>query len=423
MKEIMIILNHYPAETSPTDIAVKPVVDELSKHYKVVCLCTNAFGCGCGKIGSNIEIVTIKNSIIDKNYNKYKNNPRVILSKLWRKMFRIKMRFIQFMTIPIYPNLHPVIMSRIIKVASEVIEARHTDMIISVCFPGESVLAGEKLKKKYPRISFVPYFIDAYACGTAPKYVPRSYSFKKRLESERRVIKAADRVVAMESSYSFHHNYNSDYIGKFRFLNPAFLTRKNLSLINEVTQNDVIEKDCINIIYTGYLYLPDRNPKYILELLSKTKYDNINIIFIGNANVGNILNEGRKTFKGTIKQIGFMSHDNLVKIVKNADLLLNLGVSNSNAISGKIFEYMSYGKPILTVYFKEDDAALTYLNEYPLSCSINQTVTTVDDGVHIVERFIDSYLGKTIDYSTVEDKFYTSTPYAFIEVVKDVLGE
>lgn len=405
-------MSEYPPTSSPTSIVVKPVIEKLQANYEVYIL---SIGKSNNYLSSDhkIKLYTVHGGV-EKNDQK---------SFFLTKLSRLKLRLQQIFNIPIFPVLRPIVLKRFKDAALSICEKEKIDCIISVCFPQEAVAAGSYVKTIMPEITFVPYIIDAFAGGTLPKYLPSKYARKKKIDFENKVTKNSDLIIAMESAKPFYVSH--DMIDNHYFLNPALLKS------NEVTNLTGDEKsghlDCtkINILYTGYLYLPDRNPSYVIHLISALRLDNVCLSFIGNCSedVLKVIEAEKVDFYGELKHIGFVQHDELKSWLNDADILLNLGVSNSNAISGKIFEYMAYGKPILTTYFDENDAALPYLKRYPLSFCINQDNESLEIATQNLRRFIDNSLGKKVPYEYVKKEFYSSTPEAFVELIDSIWRE
>lgn len=398
-KRVLFITQEYPAKNSPTALAAFAVIEKLKENYDVYCLALE---------GSNANADS-------KVFYSEKENQKSHKKSLDRILLRIRQLFM----IPFYPVFHPLQQIKLNKKAFEICKQYGIDIVVCVSFPFEAVVAGNYIKKRIPGIKLVSYLIDAYACGTLPKYLPKAFAAYRKHNYERKYIKGSDLIIAMESSKFYYSKQKDRFYKNIQYLNPAFMLPPK-----EYNTNDssIIQRGKINIVYAGYLYLPDRNPTYIIRLLSSLNNNNIRLIFIGKSDIGQIIENEKKSFNGEILKLDFLPHDQLPGILKGADALLHLGVSNDNAISGKIFEYMSYGKPIICTYFKEKEATLPYLAKYPLSCCINSTVSSFEDAKIQLNNFLQKSLGKEISYSDVYKLFYTSTPDAFSDVIKQKFG-
>ena len=153
-----------------------------------------------------------------------------------------------------------------------------------------------------------------------------------------------------------------------------------------------------------------RNIKYFIELISCIKDENIIFTFIGDSNY-KPLTEGN--FKN-IKYVPLISHDKLSEYYNHADILLNLGVTIPSAISGKIFEYMSYGKPVVSTYSIDNEACLPYLKKYPLTYLIDEREEDIGRAAENLTEFIRNHCHERVDTAFINDIFIQNKPENFI---------
>ena len=118
-----------------------------------------------------------------------------------------------------------------------------------------------------------------------------------------------------------------------------------------------------------------------------------------------------------------MPHDKLINILKQASFLLNFGVSNPNAISGKIFEYMGFGKPIISTYSIDNEACIPYLKKYPLSFLIDEREKNISKQAIALKKFIEENIDKKVSYEEIAPLFYKNTPQAYVEEINKLLKE
>lgn len=408
-KKILFILSEYPPLTSPTALAASLVINEMAKKEEVYCL---RIYDGSQKVNDPVQIFSLFPS---------KSNSAWSTSKIGTKLKRLIFRLRQTVLIPFYPIAHPVLQNKVNKLAIKICKKYNIDVVICVSFPFESIVAGNYIKRTLPQIKFVSYLIDAFACGTPPKYLPKVFSNRRRESYEKRMISNADLVIAMESGRDFYEG--KKYAGNIKFLNPAFFDDAKVSLVPDQTNRFDCNNTTITIVYSGYLYLPDRDPTFIIKALSNVPQYRFRLQFVGRSEVNQVIEKEKKEINYEILCSGHVGHDELKQILNNANIFLHLGVSNSNAISGKIFEYMSYGKPIIALYFKDGEATLPYLNKYPFSCCIDMRKTSYEMAGKIIFDFINQCKGKTVPLNYVKEVFYTSTPEAFVHEIEMLGGE
>lgn len=419
MKKIMIIMDGYPPSASPNDLCVNNVIELLKQKYDILILTRCRIGRKNEENINGVKVIRVFKGPLDILGIWASMNKGTARSNIIYKINYLKTRVIQILTIPIYPVFAPIYQWRLSRKAVKECTRNSVDAVISVCFPPESLIAGQYIRKKIPDTVYVPYFIDAYACGTYPRYLPYKYAFNRKIRYERKMVSGANAIVAMESSRKFHEEHNSEFYKNIKYLNPTFLVKPKLE--KSSIKSDLIEEKMINILYTGYLYLPDRDPSFLIKLISSWHRKDVCLIFVGGGKCKNIILSAKKAFSGVLKYSDFLPHEEVLQLIDKADVLINMGVSNSNAISGKIFEYMAFGKPILSTFFREDDASLKYLRRYPLSCCINQETMDFETASCLSKQFVENNVGKVVPFEQTKKMFYSSTPEAFVDVIDSIL--
>ncbi len=91
---------------------------------------------------------------------------------------------------------------------------------------------------------------------------------------------------------------------------------------------------------------------------------------------------------------GFVSNDEINRIYLNADILINLG-NIVHQVPGKLFTYITTGKPILHISQSEKDISPRYLEEYPYACIVDANAIDVDK----IIQFCESHRGKWLSYA------------------------
>lgn len=206
---------------------------------------------------------------------------------------------------------------------------------------------------------------------------------------------------------SWENCLNHIYINQFNrkvciehpLINPPYYETKNLAL----KQKD--EK--IQVLYAGMLMNNYVDAKYFIRCIRHfSSITNIEFIFFAQGNAVNDLNEKELPFVNK----GWIAHDKLVVHMSEASILLSISEKSGIQISSKIFEYMSIGKPIIHVYYVDNDANLTYLNNYPLCLCIKADDKCIQHNAFKLESWIRDNYQKHIEYAEVERIFRELTP-------------
>ena len=98
-----------------------------------------------------------------------------------------------------------------------------------------------------------------------------------------------------------------------------------------------------------------------------------------------------------------------------ADVLVNIGNTVEHQIPGKIFAFMSTGKPIIHFSKFPDDPALPYFKKYPLVFVVNEWEKISSRTIENVKGFCLVNKGVRIEFSEVAN--------SFVELRGDVVAE
>jgi glycosyltransferase involved in cell wall biosynthesis len=248
------------------------------------------------------------------------------------------------------------------KKACELIETQGIKHVITTSPPHSTQLIGLKITEKYPEIKWIADLRDPW---TDIYYYEQFYPtfLSKKIDSwfERRVLKKADRIITIGPS-----------------LKTSFSSKvKGIENKIEVITNGYDEADFkgiatdepsrFTITYVGTL--SDKYPlDGFLGALANIKNNNIDPLL---RFVGTVPENIRKRIMSEISMdsiefIPYTPHDEAITFMMNSSMLLLVipeHKNNKNIITGKIFEYIASGKPILCLGPEDGDAA-TILTEY-----------------------------------------------------------
>ena len=240
----------------------------------------------------------------------------------------------------------------------KLINPQSFDLIYATYGPGSNLLIGKWLKEKY-HLPLVIDFRDEWANN--PHIKSKMWLRVKRpifTRLERQCIESSDKVIClnevMRDKFSFR--YSNEDRNKFVVI-PNGYDREDFKIEKE-PQNLFFNSAKFNIVYTGSFYgfrSPRKFFQSIIGLIQEKPFyqEKLQIYFIGNVKTPEVLDFIRKEpLKKITKILPYMSHDNLVQYLYNADLLLLIIGEMPEAeevYTGKLFEYIAVGKPILAI--------------------------------------------------------------------------
>lgn len=396
MRNVLFLLDYYLPNPSINGVCCENVIKDLIKH------------------GIKVYIGAFRNDSL-KNINiidgqeifSVWNGVRLTINNSWK----VKVQgYIRWMMPSRYPSVqNKSITNSIVFKAKKVIVEKNIDTLIAVHIPVETLIAGVELKNEFPCLKTYAYMLDPLAGGFVPRFLPKWYTNKRNRIWEKRIFRFYDKVILMKSSYSYHEMYNKadEWYNKVKYLDVPLLTGivENDSIGTRFSTKTVIS-------YCGSLEYPRRNVKYILDLIKAQNNRDLLYYFVGNTNHPELF----ENCPENVVYLGQVSHEEVIDLLKHSNILLNLGVRVSSAISGKIFEYMTFGKPIISTFSINDEACIPYLEKYPLSLLLDERMNP-DKQVKVLNDFIEKNKSLRIPVNKVKSIFSESTPEAFSKIL------
>lgn len=387
----------------------------ISEGHHVTVLANAVEGIPTRIIDGNLSVERVKQRrylrLLEKASNCAEEHPRY--SAFLKRAAWIINKAQLFFSAPIWPIVSPATVYRFSKAAVRLQKEHGFDTVVSVYTPLEALLAGYSVKKKYPKIKFVPYFLDSLSGGYGPKHFSKSTIIKRGLKIEKKLFAMADIIILMKSSESHQLDYNHEFIQKFRFLDIPMLLRGNEK------QTTPKNKEKVKMLFVGSICRSVRNPRTLLSALSVLQGDRIYCEFIGNVDCPAEFDELKSLFGERLTLTGFMRHDLLQAKIQEADILLNIGNLITTMVPSKIFEYMSYGKPIISSFDIENEPSAHYLKKYPLTLLLDSKVSATENSA-LISDFIKESVGKSVSYDELKENFYNNTPAAFTQCLAEL---
>lgn len=312
--------------------------------------------------GSNvIKIGTYYDRYLKKYGKKYNAEKWADFPWLFRKYQGLKNRVLRFFRPATqYVNLDCVNYREICGQIREVSESY--DAIISICMPFAFQVIANKLIKMGIAKAWYPVFLDAFVYNKCLN--PRKINYRKKLA--KKILKPADKIFMVDGIVEenikqgflpyYHEKVDEIYIPMLKEIN-----------LPEVEGRD---NDRVVLTYAGLFYRDIRRPDEMLSILSHLSSD-CEVHIIGDG-CEDVVREKSKLFKECeLITFGRVSHERCMQELAKSDILINLGNTITNQMPSKVFEYISFGKPIINFYFTEEDMCLKVFKKYPLAFNIN----------------------------------------------------
>ncbi len=245
-----------------------------------------------------------------------------------------------------------------VRKASELISTAKINYVVTTSPPHSTQLIGLKLKSIFPAIKWICDLRDPW---TDIYYYNKFYgTWPARLydrKLEKRVLKRAGKIITVGQSLAS------------LFLSKLEDKEKQLSVItngydDEDFRNIKIKNDPQKLVITYVGTLSDQYPvETVISVLSSLKNRNIDYEFnlVGQSPAAIKSAMFSKLDHDSVNFIQYLSHEAAIKYMSASSVLLLLipdYQGNKLIITGKLFEYLRTGIPILLIGPEDGDAAL-----------------------------------------------------------------
>lgn len=249
------------------------------------------------------------------------------------------------------------------KTAVQAIVKNDVKIIYTTSAPYSDHLLGLYLKKKFSDIVWVADFRDEW---TNNPYILDNphwwFRTRKEKKMEREVLETADALITNTPVMRKNFLSNNNIDGKNFFVIPNGYDKEDFEKF-DLTKT---ENSKFTLTYTGALYgrrKPDTFFKALSELISENKIDGnkISVNLIGNYYKEKLQAQVDSfSLTNQINIVGYVPHDECIRRQLLSDVLVLIegtGKGSDAFYTGKIFEYMNTGRPVLAVLPKDGAAA------------------------------------------------------------------
>jgi len=239
--------------------------------------------------------------------------------------------------------------------ACDLIEQHHISTIVTSSTPHSTHLVGWRLKRRYPHIKWVADFRDSWTDMFYNRDLYQSAWAKwYNAHWERKVLEQADEVVTVSNGCK--QNLQS----KTQKTIPIHVIPNGYDETDFMPLNHHQQTDKFLLSYVGSISSLYETATFLtaLSLLPTTTRQSIRLRFVGDS----CPDMARQLEQLGIEAewLGYTNHRNSVAYMQAADMLLLLlpnQPEGKSILTGKLFEYMASGKPVLMIGHADGDAA------------------------------------------------------------------
>ena len=416
MKKILFLTNSYPeVRRSASILCTHRIIEKVRdmNKYEVHVICFRYSGEKQEEVINGIFVHRVGPTLWNLRNN------HMIVGKLGKSINHIKEFVNKAIAIPWYPLNRPISAFLLYKSARKIHLQSIFDLVISEHYGVETIVCGCYLKHAFGSIKHIAILWDPIKGQTLTRFLPKFYTSWKVELLEKRVAKESDLIISTGAMKEFYKTYGDLPYSHRIFLGFPGLIRPDEEV--ETNYLSCIRPECINIVYSGQLGILLRNPLPVIKLFNQCeKAENINLIFFS-VGAKEEIDKIKNTFRGHIVNNGYISIKELHTIYQHADYLLNISNVNPNMVPSKLFEYMSYGKPIISAYLSDGDSAETYVSRYAEGLSVDLK-NSDEENVIALDAFLKKE-HKHVPFELVQELFKDNTPERYLEVVEKVLND
>lgn len=222
--------------------------------------------------------------------------------------------------------------------------------------PFSTFSIGTALKRKFPQIKLISEFRDEWL-GYYIKSDPNATGYRRQVAEklERETVVTSDFIVTVTPAWAeeIRARYPDQPAEKFLCIPNGYDPQSFSGFRQRPHGSDRLVVTYLGTVYANPVYSP-RPYINALNQLPDAIRGKIETRFIGRVVEEEI--PALESCRGLVKRLGFLPQAEAFRHLEESDLLL-LVVNTPGAHSGKFFEYLATGKPILAVSPKEGELA------------------------------------------------------------------
>jgi glycosyltransferase involved in cell wall biosynthesis len=231
--------------------------------------------------------------------------------------------------------------------ARNIVKKYGIEAVLVTAPPFSAFLVGNALKKEFPQLRLITDFRDDWLRFYLGEfdYQKGDYTRRRAIAIERRTVELSDRVVVVTQSMleDIRARYPDQDFSKFAFIPNGYDPEAFASFQPRQRSGSKIVVSHVGTVYSA------SSARYYLDALGELPAEIRSAIetrFIGR------VAEEEEPFmalrKSEVRVLGFMPQEQALCQMEETDYLL-LVMTDAASLTGKLFEYLATGKPILAI--------------------------------------------------------------------------
>lgn len=416
MHIVFIVGSYYP-NYSAVGKCVGNVADVLSKENKVTVICEkSALNQKDEEIYNNQTILRAITS--DKNRRLKLMEQTHKAQGMKKNMFNILLNILKFQQALKFLFSRTSIKKELVTTYEETLIGikENIDVIIPASMPFESVIAAHNYKGKVTsEVLLLPYLFDQFVDNESLHRLKLNKKLKKRIHQriEKRIIVNSNKILILKQLKNYFKVVYPEFSHKLVEVEHPLIVKNNdySNMLESQKERGIV------FSYAGSFYKNIRNPEYMLKVFDKLLNEIegvLNLYTFGNCES---TIEQYSSKNESIKANGSIPSDLVENVLYDANFLVAVGNSVSNQIPSKVFEYLSYGKPIIYFFDDKDDLNIETLKKYPYSICINQNDLTTEASVAKLKSFCEINKNKILRFEQISELYFDALPEYTAQII------
>ena len=417
MLNIVILAGEYYPYFSACSNCINNIAQELKNGNNVTVIAgKNDFGLKKTYDYDGIEIVRISDNFTCFHKwceDKIRTNESIVSKLFYYNLLQIKRILFALKNLFRLESIDYWQVRKMIYELKQVEKVKPVDIIIPVSAPYECIFAAINYKIQSPNVKVIPFQLDHFAEANSIykfKFIKR-IRYKRHISLEKLTLENCTHIFILPQ---LEPHYKSEifkkYIDKYTVAeHPLFKKHGNNPNIERI--NNLKNPTKIDLVYAGSFDLKLRNPTYFFKTLEESSIKNkicLNMYTFGNC--GAIVGEYHRVLKDTLHDHGRVPMETAFGAMNNADILVSIGNNAKNEVPSKLFDYLSFGKPIIHFYFVDEDAYIEYLRPYPYALCLKMDKSLINQNTKLFSEFCIDNAGKSVCFEDLYKIYYYASP-------------
>lgn len=411
MKFLVLTDKYYPKPYANA-VCAQDLIDEMNfQGHSVDILAYRDYGVDCPEQWNGNTIYYVEPDLRRKLFYFADNTKSKFKAKITRIFAILMNRAKKFFLLPWHPLYSLSLIHRTFRKLIAITNETDYDAIISIMCPFEHAVAACRLKQRYPEKKVIVYAVDTLRNAR----MKNDKLFANGFFWEKRILSGCDYYFYMKARKDeFSSERYNRYREKLIEVDLPRLVFKDCSEIKQYDFGTIGE----NWVYAGSLGGMHYDPQKMIDVMEaflKTKQINLHMYVRGTT--AERIKEYAHSNNLSIYVHDYVDQATLQQIMSSADVLVTL--KTSNHISAKIFECISYVKPVVHFSGVNDDPNVPYYE----GCSLFHIVRTYADNIapeiSKLKNWAETYKAIEVSVDELKQRYIESTPEFSVNKIID----